>query len=182
MINTSEIKIQLAVLGEFGCGKTSILDKYCRNIFFEEYIPTLGFETRIHRTVIGNPPFEIRLFIYDVSMTEEKECTEQILSNSDGIFLVFDLSNIESLELTKRQLEEVSAYASSKTQIYLIGNKSDKQSMSTMGIDSKMEIFNLMEKYNLSLHEINCLFDSESSLSKIFLTMITDYLKKLNYL
>ena len=60
---------KIAVIGDGAVGKTSLIKKYTRGEFNEQYIMTLGAQFTEHDTVIQGTP--IRLVLWDIAGQEE---------------------------------------------------------------------------------------------------------------
>ena len=51
--------LKLIILGDSSVGKSSILRKYCKNEFFDNYITTIGIDFQIKYVNINNKKIQI---------------------------------------------------------------------------------------------------------------------------
>lgn len=121
-----DYKYKISLCGDPGSGKTSLILRFTNNAFTAKYIPTLGVNvsdkiTRVNEKVI-------QLVLWDIAGQKKFEFMRtQFYQGSNGIFLVFDLTNPKSFDNLmvwyqdiKKQLRNIS-----KITGFIIGNKSD---------------------------------------------------------
>ncbi len=121
----SEINIKLTILGQWGVGKTSIVNSFLGKDFPVMYIPTIG--SNIARKEYKLTSNHIRLNIWDIGGQRSFNPLNPVFfSNLDSALLVFDLNNPrETLqEIINTYLKNLAQY-SPECIVYLIGNKSD---------------------------------------------------------
>ena len=121
----SEINIKLTILGQWGVGKTSIVNSFLGKDFPVMYIPTIG--SNIARKEYKLTSNHIRLNIWDIGGQRSFNPLNPVFfSNLDSALLVFDLNNPrETLqEILNTYLKNLAQY-SPECIVYLIGNKSD---------------------------------------------------------
>lgn len=121
----SEINIKLAILGQWGVGKTSIVNTFVGKNFPAMYIPTIG--SNIARKEYKLTSNHIRLNIWDIGGQKSFNPLNPVFfSNLDSALLIFDLSNPKETlqELIQTYMKNLSQH-SPKCISYLIGNKSD---------------------------------------------------------
>ena len=125
-INTTpEFQIKLLTLGETGVGKTSIILRYTDNSFLNSQIYTIGIDCKIKTIKIENKI--INILIWDTAGQERfRNITSHYYNNTDGILLVYDISNRESFEKLNYWLDEINKKVDiTKINIILVGNKKD---------------------------------------------------------
>ena len=113
------------VIGDVSVGKTSLINRYCRNLFERDYKPTIGVEYELKKyEVLGQ---EFHLQMWDTSGEERFKCvTAAYYRGAHVVVVVFDLSSAVSLANTTRWLEDALENTRSTTpQIFLVGNKLD---------------------------------------------------------
>jgi small GTP-binding protein len=122
----SEINIKLTLLGQWGIGKTAIVNTFIGKEFPSMYIPTIGSNiARKEYKLTSN--HNIRLNIWDIGGQRSFNPLNPVFfSNLDSALLVFDLSNPKETlqELLQTYMKNLTQY-SPKCSIYLVGNKSD---------------------------------------------------------
>ena len=171
----SEINIKLTVLGQWGVGKTSMVNTFVGKDFPSIYIPTIG--SNIARKEYKLKNNHIRLNIWDIGGQRSFNPLNPVFfSNLDSALLLFDLSNPkESLqEIIETYLKNLSKH-SPECIMYLVGNKSDLLKPE----DSEI-LLNNIRKYQIQGFPI--IFVSaktQDNIVELFTLVIFDFLKKL---
>lgn len=121
-----DYKFKVIFCGEPEVGKTSLILRFSENAFTRKYIPTLGVNVsdkifRVDGTIV-------QLVLWDLAGQERfKVMRQQFYQGSDGIFLIFDLTNLKSFDRIKEWHQDVQKQLKNKRKIFgfVIGNKSD---------------------------------------------------------
>ena len=92
--------------GESGVGKTSIVERFCKEAFLDSYKPTFGFS--IFSKVIDFEKSVLKLIIWDIAgLAELKPLRKEFYKGAQGALLVFDTTRPETLEPLKEWREEI---------------------------------------------------------------------------
>ena len=171
----SEINIKLTILGQWGVGKTSMVNTLVGKDFPSMYIPTIG--SNIARKEYRLKDNYIRLNIWDIGGQRSFNPLNPVFfSNLDSALLLFDLNNPkESLqEIKETYLRNLEKY-SPECITYLIGNKSDLVKPE----DSEI-LLNIIRKYqNQGLPIIFVSAKTQDNIAELFTLVVYDFLKKL---
>lgn len=171
----SEINIKLTILGQWGVGKTSMVNTFVGKDFPSMYIPTIG--SNIARKEYKLKDNHIRLNIWDIGGQRSFNPLNPVFfSNLDSALLLFDLNNPkESLqEIIETYLKNLVKHSPECT-MYLVGNKSDLLKPE----DSEI-LLNNIRKYQIQGFPI--IFVSaktQDNIVELFTLVIFDFLKKL---
>ncbi|EDO44144.1 predicted protein, partial [Nematostella vectensis] len=113
------------VLGDVAVGKTSLINRFCRNAFDHDYKATIGVDFEVERFKILDQEFNMQ--IWDTAGQERFKCMAAAYYRAAHvIILVFDLSRSRSLENTRIWLDEaLQSNPSNYPDIFLVGTKSD---------------------------------------------------------
>ena len=118
---TYEFKIIL--LGSISVGKTAILSRYISNEFNENYKCTIKSEYRM-KIVNLNNSIQAKLNIWDTCGDEKfRAITRQYYKDSQGILLVYDISNRSSFDMIDNWVEDIRNNAPADVIVFLVGNK-----------------------------------------------------------
>ena len=125
VLNESDFSFKILFLGGIGVGKTSIINRYVKNIFKNDQVPTIGIDYRT-KTVIYRSK-KIKLKIFDTSGQERfHTLTKNYYQGADGIIMVFDLKRIETFDELTYWMEEINKNCDkNKIGLILVGNKND---------------------------------------------------------
>ena len=96
------IVVKIALIGETGVGKTSIINRYIKNTYSDEQISTTGavFSTRLISYM--DERVSLRLEIWDTAGQERyRSLAKVIYKNATIIVLVYDITKKETFEEIK---------------------------------------------------------------------------------
>ena len=123
--NLEVFEFKIILVGDPGVGKTSIMTKFVSNEFQNTYLSTIGVEFKSKEIHINNNTCA-RLKIWDTCGQEKfRAITRQYFKNSEGVFIVFDLSNRETIKKLDIWMKDIKDNIDNDYFIFLIGNKSD---------------------------------------------------------
>ena len=128
VMNHFDVLFKIVILGDTGVGKTCILKRLTRQTFEEEHGVTIGVEFGNFGMIVKEQTY-VKLQIWDTAGQESfRSITRNFYQGSDGVFLVFDITNRGSFEDIQNQwLREIRDHTSPSIVIYLIGNFSDME-------------------------------------------------------
>ena len=124
MTTPNQLTLKIIILGSSEVGKTCILNRYFNNDFKENSLSTIGidFQTKYFK-------FEDRKIKVNYTDTAGQEKFRAISVNyvkgTNGVILVFDITNKESFELLETWMNELRENNKVDISKVLIGNKSD---------------------------------------------------------
>ena len=123
--NLEVFEFKIILVGDPGVGKTSIMTKFVSNEFQNTYLSTIGVEFKSKEIYINNNTCA-RLKIWDTCGQEKfRAITRQYFKNSEGVFVVFDLTNKETIKKLDIWMKDIKDNIDNDYFIFLIGNKSD---------------------------------------------------------
>lgn len=116
---------KVILIGDSSVGKTSILFRYMQDGFLDNPNVTLGLELSIKRVQLENNE-SIVLNIWDSAGQEKyRSLTYHFYKGVNGIILVFDVMNPESVKSLNSWMAQINKHAPENVDIILVGNKSD---------------------------------------------------------
>ena len=116
---------KVIMIGDLAVGKTSILNRFIKNEFNNSYTSTIGVEFSAKNIIIDNIN-ECRLKIWDTSGEERfRSITKQYFKDTQGAFLIFDLTKKSTFDKLNVWLEDLNDNAPEDVSIILVGNKMD---------------------------------------------------------
>ena len=154
------ISIKIALLGESGVGKTSILQRYCYDKFTidNEITKIASFAKSV--ICSSDKKTEVHLKIWDTAGQETyRSLASFYCKDADVVFLVYDLTNKKSFDALSFWLDKVHANSSSECIIVLLGNKCDcieKEAVDKKTLDrftnaNNLESFIVSAKDNINI-------------------------------
>ena len=120
----SDIKVKIMLIGNSNVGKTSIIKRYCKNIFSKSHISTVGIDLETKNIKIGKQIINLQL--WDTAGQERyRVLSKNYYNNSDAFIIVYDITNSKSFENVTNWIMQIKENASENVKIVLFGNKSD---------------------------------------------------------
>ncbi|KAF0984518.1 hypothetical protein FDP41_000417 [Naegleria fowleri] len=116
---------KVILVGDSMVGKTSLFVRIIRNVFSNNYRPTIGMDFNIKKYKILDIPFSVVL--WDTAGQERfKSLSTSYHRGASACILTFDLNSPETLHSIKNWYNQVKAYAEEPNiKWYLIGTKCD---------------------------------------------------------
>ena len=120
-------KIEVAVLGESGVGKSSLILRYSDHIFFQEIVPTFGMDFKNSTICLHDREFTLR--IIDTAGQEKcQSMVPQLIRNVQGIAIVYDVTNKSSFTKgVPRMHQFIKNCAPDNVSLILVGNKTEER-------------------------------------------------------
>jgi len=131
MLGMSEEKksfvFKLAILGDAGVGKTSLVNQYCENIFKEDYRATMGVHLIKKDIELENINSIVHLILWDIAGQDAYEKTRQkYYDGCTGALLVYDITRYNTFNsIEQKWIKDFSKHVKSNVPYVLIGNKTD---------------------------------------------------------
>ncbi|OWA53681.1 Ras-related protein Rab-36 [Hypsibius exemplaris] len=115
---------KLILVGDVSVGKTSLVHKFCHDLFNRDYKATIGVDFEVERFDILDIPFTLQ--IWDTAGQERFRCiAASYYRGANVIVVVFDLSDLKSLESCKRWLDDAADGNNGTPYVFLVGTKRD---------------------------------------------------------
>ncbi len=162
---------KIILIGDSNCGKTSLINRYVKKTFSENYICTIGVDFLMKNIMIKSDL--IKLQIWDTAgMEKYKQITTSYYRGAQAALICFDLTSKQSFLNVEKWVIEFNKNSNLifKKIIYIIGNKSDLIEEREV---SEEEINEYIKRNNFSYYE--CSSKSGNNINNLFLDL-TKYL------
>ena len=118
--------IKICLLGTVAVGKTSIASRFCKNIFNESYVNTIGGAYQ-QQTVLLENNVKMKLHVWDTSGDERfKSMTNLYYRDAQVAILTYDVTNADSFQDLNYWLEQLNDKVNKDNMLlFLAGNKCD---------------------------------------------------------
>jgi len=119
--------LKIVILGKSGVGKTSLLKRFTDDEFSTNHLVTIGvdFKTKDVEVLHGKIA---KLQLWDTAGQDlYRTLVASYYRGSDGLIVVYDITDRDSFEQVPYWLGEAGRYASPDVSRMLIGNKADKE-------------------------------------------------------
>lgn len=173
---------KILLIGDSGVGKTAMLSKFIDDEFSMTHLSTIGVDFKIKTIELDSKI--IKLQIWDTAGQERfRTITSTYYRGAHGIFIVFDLTNLDSYKNITKWLDEIDRNCIG-VNIYIIGTKADlynKRVITHNMIDLIKQKYNYIEASALTGQNISQAFYELAS--QIKNSTIIDFTKnKINYI
>ena len=148
----NEYEVKICLLGDVNVGKTSIASRYCKNVFNEHHINTIGGAYQQQKVILSNGS-AVKLHIWDTSGQERfRAMTNLYYRDAQVAILTYDVTNEQSLESLNYWLSELSDKVDQENMLLcLAGNKNDVDSSEKKVSTAKGKQF--AEEHNMIFYE-----------------------------
>ena len=121
---SEDVILKIIILGASTVGKTSIFLRYFNNEFSHGTLTTLGVDFKTKFFKFEDKKLKIN-YIDTAGQEKFKSISENYLKGTDGVILVFDLTNKETLDLVNYWADCIKKNNRDNIGLILFGNKSD---------------------------------------------------------
>ena len=125
--NVKTIVLKLALLGDAGVGKTSLINMYTEKQFREDYKPTLGVSITVKEIELENVNTQIRLVLWDIAGQDRYDSSRKMFFQGVfGALFVYDTTRYSTFHnIEAKWLKDLKEYGEIDPAYILIGNKID---------------------------------------------------------
>ena len=135
-------------IGDSDTGKSSLSQRIAHDSFNPTYIDTIGVDFFIKYIKISGKI--IKLQIWDTAGADRyRSITKAYYKGSSIIFLVYDVTNLNSFKNIKNWMKDIEDFNKEKVYIVLVGNKCD----SLDRVITEEEGINLAKEYKIDFLE-----------------------------
>lgn len=96
---------KVVMVGDFGVGKTSLVQRFVDNSFSEEYLSSIGVSIS-KKNLISKNDIDSKVMLWDIEgRTESKPIFKQYLMGAKAFIIVVDLTSQKSIDSVKDHLK-----------------------------------------------------------------------------
>ena len=119
-----DFAVEIALLGDTGVGKSSLLYQYSDGVFESDLRGTAGIDHKQKNTIFENS--SVKMTIWDTAgMVKYRPLAHTYYKGAAGIILVYDVTDSQSFENMGYWLDKIRENADPDSQIIMLGNKID---------------------------------------------------------
>lgn len=123
MTNMAQYLVPIVLIGDGGVGKTSLIEKFVKNTFSDNYISTIGCKTSKKTISLGE--HELNLMIKDVPGQDTfSNLNKSNFRGVKGALVVYDSTRKNTFESIDRWIENLYS-VTGDVPVCIIGNKHD---------------------------------------------------------
>jgi Ras-related protein Rab-1A len=116
---------RICIIGDASVGKTSLLTRYCDNVFKEFYHNTIGVDFRVISLKYND--ILAKIHIWDTAGQERfKSITVNYFRSTHGFMFVYDITNRQSFQNLNTWVDLAMAWNKNSSKVsFVVGNKCD---------------------------------------------------------
>ena len=165
------LEAKVVLLGDANVGKSSIAQRFCKNVFSNKHIATIGGAYLQQRVVLDNGEV-MKLHLWDTGGAERFRSLANLYYKEAAVaILTYDVTNEQSLESLEYWIEELKTKADNDILLFLAGNKVDVPSNEIKVSHSKAKKFAQENKM--------IFYETSARLGTGVVELFTDIAKKL---
>jgi Ras-related protein Rab-1A len=170
--NDYDYLFKVLIIGNSGVGKSCLLLRFAEDMFSDNYISTIGVDFKIRKIELEGK--SIKLQIWDTAGQERfRTITKSYYRGSNGIIVVYDITDRESFDQVQHWMSEIDAHASADVCRLLVGNKADLKDRRAVKTDEGAA---LARQYGIPFLETSA--KDASNVENMFMTMAGAMKKK----
>lgn len=168
------LKYKIVLAGTKDVGKSSLIARFCDNVFHEKTISTIGVAFK-RKKVYVNEKMSIELHIWDFG-GEEKYRTlfPSYCNGASGALLLYDITNKKSLDDVKNWVKIIDKNAIENVIKIMIGTKIDMEDQRVISYDDARKT---SRKYKCLLDPIETSSKTGENVENAFLNVSKEIIK-----
>merc|ERR1711959_277527 len=155
-----DVLMKLLLISDSGVGKSSVLLRYCDDVFETSFLSTIGIDFKIRTIELDDK--KVKLQIWDTAGQERfRTITQAYYRGAMGIILVYDVTDDQSFNRIRTWMRNVEQHANENVVKILLGNKCDMgrkrmvtwQQGADLAMEYGIEFFETSAKANVNVEE-----------------------------
>lgn len=160
-----DMQIKFLMIGDSGVGKTCLLIQYASKKFIKTFITTIGIDFKAKTIQVQGKT--VKLQIWDTAGQERfRTITTSYVRGSEGILLVYDITDRNSFDSISSWMEQISQHADVNVNKILIGNKCDLEAQRAVSTEEGRQ---LAEKFGIPFAETSA--QTNTNVEEVFMTL-----------
>ena len=160
------------VIGDSGVGKSCLLLRFAQDKYEQNYLSTVGVD--YYNRTISIDGKRVQLQMWDTAGQERfRTITRSYYRGSQGIVVVYDVTDNDTFENVKHWLSEIERYATDGVSKMLVGNKCDMTDARAVETATAQEV---ADKLDVPFFEASA--KTAENVDEIFLRMARDILAR----
>ena len=162
--------IKYKVFGPKNSGRKSLVFRYTQKAFKNEEVPTFNIDFMVKMLNKNGKKYQIKVFR---PKTDEEMGSKEYLKGIKMVMYIFDITNEDSINHFRKNVEKIFENADKNAFKYVIGNKIDLEDQRKI---KEEEAKALCDKYKYVYREISC--KSGKNINEVFEEIFEQYIKR----
>ena len=162
------------IIGNSGCGKSSLLLRFVDNTFSDNYVSTIGVDFKLKTIELEGKTCKLQ--IWDTAGQERfKNIISTYYRGAQGIVMVYDITDLESCQALDTWLIEIEKNSPKDVYKILVGNKCDMENDRRVTVNQGKEY---ADQNGMKFFETSA--KDSKNVAEIFLDLTKENLKRNN--
>ena len=121
----TRVRVKFITMGEVGCGKSSLIKRFCEDRFTTKHVSTIGIDFGVKPVALGG--FDVRLNIWDMAGAKEWYLVRrEFYADSQAALVVYDPAKRATFDKLDEWWAEAKRHGAERLQGVLVSTKADK--------------------------------------------------------
>ncbi|MBM4250228.1 MAG: GTP-binding protein [Euryarchaeota archaeon] len=140
---------KIALIGDGGVGKTSLVNRFVKGHFDDRYIHTIGTNVKKKPVLLPEEKAEITLMVWDMQGQRNDPTVMTHMFRSEGAIVVCDVTRDQTFNSIPEWIALLEKELGHRVPMVLLGNKADLEEQSLIG---QSQLQYMASRYGASWH------------------------------
>lgn len=140
---------KVALIGDGGVGKTSLVNRFVKGQFDDRYIHTIGTNVKKKTVLLHDEKAQVSLMVWDMQGQRNDPTILQHMFRSEGAIIVCDVTRDETFNNMPEWIALLEKELGGRVPMVLLGNKADLEEQSLIG---QTQLQYMAGRYGASYH------------------------------
>lgn len=170
-IKANKYLFKFIIIGDCGVGKTSLMYKFCKDEYHDNFVSTLGVDLGVRVFTINSNDYKLQ--IWDTADQEKyNTVVRTYYNNANGVIIGYDVSNLSSYNNLSKWLDDLSVHLDGTKNVIklIVGLKADLHDLRVVSYD---EATKFAEQHGCKYME--CSSKNNYNVEQVFTQYLDDF-------
>jgi small GTP-binding protein len=139
----------VALIGDGGVGKTSLVNRFVKGQFDDRYIHTIGTNVKKKTVLLTDEKAQVTLMVWDMQGQRNDPTIIQHMFHSEGAIIVCDVTRDQTFNNMPEWIALLEKELGRRVPMVLLGNKADLEEQALIG---QSQLQYMAGRYGASYH------------------------------
>jgi small GTP-binding protein len=140
---------KVALIGDGGVGKTSLVNRFVKGAFDDRYIHTIGTNVKKKTVVLADEKAAVTMMVWDMQGQRNDPTILQHMYRSEGAMIVCDVTRDQTFNNMPGWIALLEKELGSRVPMVMLGNKADLEEQALIG---QPQLQYMASRYGASWH------------------------------
>lgn len=121
--------LKLVIVGDEGCGKSSLMNRFCEDTFSHSYVATIGVDFKVRTVIVDvgeDERCKVKMQMWDTAGQERfSSITTSFYRGADAVFVMYDITSRASFNKVRKWFKGCTDVCGDEISGFVVGNKLD---------------------------------------------------------